>query len=160
MHKLTRAEERAAQQLMVVGKKFRVKWRYGLSAEAEASPVMEFEGTVVETEVDEEGGMVTLVDYKPHPEALPNGGILTFPPPPLESRQVELFEVCFPRAPSAIPNLSAFVRPPAQPETQARAETVRKEGEERPREKRPREEADDNAAISAVDAISRIADKL
>jgi hypothetical protein len=182
LRKLTRSEERAAQQLMAVGKKFRVKWRYGPSAEAEASPVMEFEGTVVETETDEEGCFVTLVEYKPHPEALPNGGILTFPPPPLTNRQVELFEVCFLRAPSAIPNLTAFVRPPpaqAQLEAQSAqrgAETARKESEERPRggrasstrkeseertrEKRPREEADDNASMAAVDAISRIADRL
>ena len=88
--KMSRAEERAAQAQMMTGKRFKVLWRYGLGADVEATPPMTFVGTVISVETDEDGNPVTLVDYEPH-EALPKGGILTFPPPPLADRQVEIF---------------------------------------------------------------------
>ncbi len=131
----------------------------------EATPPMTFVGTVISVEADEDGTPVTLVDYEPH-EALPRGGILTFPPPPLADRQVEIFTVTFLRAPSTIPDLSALVRP-RDPVSEARAvsqtgageaqkqaavaETQKQSGAEE--RKRPREE-------ESLDAIARIADKL
>jgi hypothetical protein len=163
--KMSRAEERAAQAQMTMGKRFKVLWRYGQGVEVEATPPMTFVGTVISVEADEDGTPVTLVDYEAH-EALPRGGILTFPPPPLADRQVEIFSVTFLRAPSAIPDLSALVRP-REPVSEARAvsqagaaeaqkHTAVAEVQKLPAvedRKRPREE-------ESLDAIARIADKL
>ena len=138
---MTRAEIREAQSTMKVGRRFEVTWRFAESDDAEASPWVKFSGVVVSQDMTEDGP-VTLVDYDRHPQALPTGGILPFPPPMYDGRMVLVQSVKLHKAPSTIPDLTALTRPAMT-------------SQETP--KRQREEDPETATVAV---LGRMADRL
>ena len=114
MTEWSRTQTRDFANSLEVGQIVEISWRYGPQHAADgrvtsqATKIVDWKGTVVVEDTDPDGCKRVVIRYDPA-EGLPEGGAMTFPPPTLPGRTVDIIRGTATAPPSEFPDLTAFL---------------------------------------------------